>query len=99
MSALNSLIGCLDFVWIGWPGIPVDASSENDMKCELLLKFNCIPVFLAEDTASRYYNGFANGYSSSLIVVCCGPHFTMSQEMSNIRSWIGIHTKKQIWLS
>ena len=62
VSALNSLIGSLDFVWIGWPGITVDTIHEDEMKIELLEKFNCIPVFLSEGTASRYYNGFANGY-------------------------------------
>lgn len=61
VSALGSLTDSLEFIWIGWPGITVDGAHATEMKIELHKRFNCVPVFLPEEVASGYYNGFANG--------------------------------------
>jgi trehalose-6-phosphate synthase len=67
VSAINSLIGSIDFVWIGWPGISVQLSQQTQMSVELEREFKCVPVFIPEDIASNYYNGYSNGYPALLM--------------------------------
>lgn len=47
-------------IWIGWPGIIPESNEEEKEVSELLIKEQCLPVFMNEDLISNYYDGFSN---------------------------------------
>ncbi|KAJ1902220.1 Trehalose-6-P synthase/phosphatase complex synthase subunit [Kickxella alabastrina] len=59
VSALSGLKREMSFTWVGWPG--KDFGAEDRVKIDSLLKENsCSAVYLDDETAENYYNGFAN---------------------------------------
>ncbi|KAJ2159406.1 Trehalose-6-P synthase/phosphatase complex synthase subunit [Coemansia sp. RSA 552] len=59
VSALSGLKREMSFTWVGWPG--KDFGTEDRAKIDSLLKENsCGAVYLDDETAELYYNGFAN---------------------------------------
>ncbi|KAJ2369653.1 Trehalose-6-P synthase/phosphatase complex synthase subunit, partial [Coemansia sp. RSA 2607] len=59
VSALSGLKREMSFTWVGWPG--KDFGQEDRIKINSLLKENsCSAVYLDDETAELYYNGFAN---------------------------------------
>ncbi|GAA5839318.1 hypothetical protein JCM11251_003950 [Rhodosporidiobolus azoricus] len=59
----SALSGCkkkMDFLWIGWPGFDVPEIDREFITKKLQNDFSCIPVYLSEEVAERYYNGFSN---------------------------------------
>eukprot|EP00466_Bigelowiella_natans_P011203 jgi/Bigna1/72045/fgenesh1_pg.18_\ len=60
VSALKNLSGLYDMKWIGWVGSTVDDAAEQNWIRAELAKQNCHPVFLSEEIAEGYYNGFCN---------------------------------------
>ncbi|BGP13497.1 hypothetical protein JCM10213_000695 [Rhodosporidiobolus nylandii] len=59
----SALSGCkkkMDFTWIGWPGFDVPEIDRPFITKKLQTDFSCIPVYLSEEVAERYYNGFSN---------------------------------------
>ncbi|KAI9506587.1 glycosyltransferase family 20-domain-containing protein, partial [Coemansia spiralis] len=59
VSALSGLKREMSFTWVGWPG--KDFGDEDRKKINSLLKENsCSAVYLDDETAELYYNGFAN---------------------------------------
>ncbi|KAJ1666495.1 Trehalose-6-P synthase/phosphatase complex synthase subunit [Coemansia sp. RSA 1813] len=59
VSALSGLKREMSFTWVGWPG--KDFGQEDRTKINGLLKENsCSAVYLDDETAELYYNGFAN---------------------------------------
>ncbi|KAJ2557918.1 Trehalose-6-P synthase/phosphatase complex synthase subunit, partial [Coemansia sp. RSA 1933] len=59
VSALSGLKREMSFTWVGWPG--KDFGQEDRTKINSLLKENsCSAVYLDDETAEQYYNGFAN---------------------------------------
>ncbi|KAJ2523531.1 Trehalose-6-P synthase/phosphatase complex synthase subunit [Coemansia sp. RSA 1939] len=59
VSALSGLKREMSFTWVGWPG--KDFGQEDRLKINSLLKENsCSAVYLDDETAELYYNGFAN---------------------------------------
>ncbi|GAA5918668.1 hypothetical protein JCM6882_004181 [Rhodosporidiobolus microsporus] len=59
----SALSGCkkkMDFLWIGWPGFDVPEIDREFITKKLQTDFSCIPVYLSEEVAERYYNGFSN---------------------------------------
>lgn len=47
-------------IWIGWPGINVNDTEEQNKISKLLAKDQCIPIFLTDDLIENYYDGFSN---------------------------------------
>ena len=49
----------MDFKWIGWLGNGVNVREEDRAKVREKLKdeHDCLPVFLENDIADKYYNG------------------------------------------
>jgi trehalose 6-phosphate synthase/phosphatase len=47
-------------LWIGWSGINVENSSDEEEISSLLKKENLSPVFLNEEEILNYYEGFSN---------------------------------------
>ncbi|KAJ2263353.1 Trehalose-6-P synthase/phosphatase complex synthase subunit [Coemansia sp. RSA 376] len=59
VSALSGLKREMSFTWVGWPG--KDFGADDRVKIDSLLKENaCSAVYLDDETAELYYNGFAN---------------------------------------
>ncbi|KAJ2491349.1 Trehalose-6-P synthase/phosphatase complex synthase subunit [Coemansia sp. RSA 2050] len=59
VSALSGLKREMSFTWVGWPG--KDFGAEDRAKIDRLLGENsCSAVYLDDETAEQYYNGFAN---------------------------------------
>eukprot|EP00003_Mantamonas_plastica_P003262 TRINITY_DN12611_c0_g1_i1.p2 TRINITY_DN12611_c0_g1~~TRINITY_DN12611_c0_g1_i1.p2 ORF type:complete len:133 (+),score=31.36 TRINITY_DN12611_c0_g1_i1:124-522(+) len=52
--------GKMDFVWIGWPGLPVEEEEKPVLAKQLMEEVNCVPVFLSADLVDAFYNGFSN---------------------------------------
>jgi len=48
--------------WIGWPGLPSDSLTKNDMEriTTMLEAYQCYPVFLTQKQINLYYNGYSN---------------------------------------
>eukprot|EP00899_Mesostigma_viride_P018962 jgi/Mesvir1/27067/Mv20760-RA.1 len=47
-------------IWVGWPGLEVsDEGDRAELAAELHRK-GCIPVWLDEESANLYYNGYCN---------------------------------------
>ncbi|DAZ96531.1 TPA: hypothetical protein N0F65_011208 [Lagenidium giganteum] len=60
VTALNGIRDEVPFVWIGWLGEEIAHEDQNKVREKLAQEFNCIPVFLSKEVASRYYNDFSN---------------------------------------
>ncbi|XP_016672101.2 alpha,alpha-trehalose-phosphate synthase [UDP-forming] 1 isoform X1 [Gossypium hirsutum] len=59
---VSALLGVTEFDtrWIGWAGINVPDESGQKTLTEALAAKNCIPVFIEEEIAHQYYNGYCN---------------------------------------
>ncbi|WFD42634.1 hypothetical protein MPSI1_001280 [Malassezia psittaci] len=60
VSALRGIKTCMNFTWIGWPGISVPPSSIPYIETTLREEYHCTPVWLPDVLAERHYNGFSN---------------------------------------
>jgi trehalose 6-phosphate synthase/phosphatase len=61
VTALSSLAGKYEQVWIGWPGeLDLELIDQEEVKTKLKTDFNSIPVFLTKPQLNRYYYGFSN---------------------------------------
>lgn len=49
-----------DNVWVGWPGLFVEAAEEQQQVADQLRADSMAPVFLTEDEIRDYYEGFSN---------------------------------------
>ncbi|GMM49130.1 alpha,alpha-trehalose-phosphate synthase (UDP-forming) [Starmerella bacillaris] len=57
VSALSALGG---LQWLGWSGINVPDEYKAEVTDHLNKYFHCTPIFLSDDVADMYYNGFSN---------------------------------------
>lgn len=60
---VTALKGCreeLKAVWIGWLGQEIPASEQLAVRERLLRDYNAVPVFISDELAAKYYNGFSN---------------------------------------
>jgi len=57
VSALSALGG---LQWLGWSGIHIPDSDKPEVREHLESRYNCTPIFLSEEIADMYYNGFSN---------------------------------------
>ncbi|XP_047961786.1 alpha,alpha-trehalose-phosphate synthase [UDP-forming] 1-like [Salvia hispanica] len=59
---VSGLMGVKDFEqrWIGWAGVNVPDGAGQKALTAALAEKKCIPVFLDEDTANQYFNGYSN---------------------------------------
>ncbi|KAJ1935282.1 Trehalose-6-P synthase/phosphatase complex synthase subunit [Linderina macrospora] len=59
VAALSGLQKETSFKWVGWPGM--DFGADDRTKIDSLLAENSISaVYLDDETAELYYNGFSN---------------------------------------
>ncbi|KAJ2704312.1 Trehalose-6-P synthase/phosphatase complex synthase subunit [Coemansia sp. IMI 203386] len=59
VSALSGLKREMSFTWVGWPGKDFGVNDRQKIN-ELLKENSCSAVYLDDETAELYYNGFAN---------------------------------------
>eukprot|EP00834_Sanchytrium_tribonematis_P005469 NODE_332_length_9388_cov_1.370008.p2 type:complete len:651 gc:universal NODE_332_length_9388_cov_1.370008:3132-5084(+) len=59
VSALSGLAKEMTFKWIGWTGIEIPKEKQAQVIRELA-DLNCVPVFMPDDVAELFYNGFSN---------------------------------------
>lgn len=57
VSALSALGG---LQWFGWSGVHIPDEHKEEVVEHLDKYFHCTPIFLSEDVADMYYNGFSN---------------------------------------
>lgn len=60
VTALAGTREDLNALWIGWLGQEVPKEEQEMIAAKLLSEYNAVPVFLSDDLASKYYNGFSN---------------------------------------
>ena len=60
VTGLRGLSKRTTFHWYGWPGLEVPQAETAYLTQRLEEKYGAIPVFLDDDLAELYYNGFAS---------------------------------------
>ncbi|KLU60851.1 trehalose-phosphate synthase [Peptococcaceae bacterium CEB3] len=56
----GSASGDVEYVWIGWPGLTVPESLQEEVTSRLHADFRAHPVFLTEEAMDKFYHGFCN---------------------------------------
>ncbi len=59
-TGLNSLSDEIEKIWIGWPGIDIQAEEEKQKVRAKLKEQDLVPVFLTQEEIKLYYEGFSN---------------------------------------
>ncbi|EME32832.1 alpha,alpha-trehalose-phosphate synthase (UDP-forming) isoform 2 [Galdieria sulphuraria] len=60
VSALKGVKSLMPFLWIGWPGTEIDPNERDYVRNKLREGYSCFPVFITDEQANLYYNGFCN---------------------------------------
>jgi trehalose 6-phosphate synthase/phosphatase len=60
VSALAGVKNQIPFIWVGWTGMEVASSDQEAMRQRFQNELSCYPVFLSDELAHNYYNGFCN---------------------------------------
>ena len=60
MSGLRGLSKRTTFNWYGWPGLEIPPAETAYLTTRLKEEYGAVPVFLNDDLADLYYNGFAS---------------------------------------
>ncbi|KAL2801686.1 glycosyl transferase [Aspergillus granulosus] len=58
-GALSGLAKSMPFRWFGWPGLEIRQDDEGLVR-QKAAEYNVLPIFLENNLAHRYYNGFSN---------------------------------------
>lgn len=56
----KSAHGISDFLWLGWPGMSIEASDEQLIRDEIKQIFKASPVFFSQSLMDKVYLGFCN---------------------------------------
>ena len=60
ISGVSGLSQTIPYTWYGWPGIEIPEEETAALSCRLKDEYGSVPVFLDDELADRYYNGFAS---------------------------------------
>ena len=60
ISGVSGLSHTTPYTWYGWPGLEIPEAEAAALSGRLRDDFGAVPVFLDDDLADRYYNGFAS---------------------------------------
>ncbi|KAB8069157.1 alpha, alpha-trehalose-phosphate synthase 2 (trehalose-6-phosphate UDP-glucose phosphate glucosyltransferase) tpsB [Aspergillus leporis] len=58
-GALGGLAKSMPFRWFGWPGLEIPQEDEELVR-QKTVDYDVLPIFLDNDLANKYYNGFSN---------------------------------------
>ena len=58
-TGLRSMQESYDTLWVGWPG-PVGKEDREEVKRTLQANYGCLPVFISDQLAEKYYEGYSN---------------------------------------
>ncbi|MDI6879324.1 MAG: bifunctional alpha,alpha-trehalose-phosphate synthase (UDP-forming)/trehalose-phosphatase [Desulfitobacteriaceae bacterium] len=59
-SLKGSASGDVEYIWVGWPGLTVLHTLQEQVKSRMQREFRAHPVFLAEEAMDKFYHGFCN---------------------------------------
>ena len=60
ISGVSGLSKTVPYTWYGWPGLEIPEAETAAVSRRLRDDFGSVPVFLDDELADRYYNGFAS---------------------------------------
>ncbi len=60
VSGVSGLAGTIPYTWYGWPGLEIPEAEIATFTSRLKEECGSVPVFLDDELADRYYNGFAS---------------------------------------
>lgn len=63
ISGVSGLSQTIPYTWYGWPGLEIPEEETAALSSRLRDDFGSVPVFLDDELANRYYNGFASNIS------------------------------------
>ena len=62
ISGVSGLSQTIPYTWYGWPGLEIPEADIAALSRQLKDDFGSVPVFLDDELADRYYNGFASDF-------------------------------------
>ena len=69
ISGVSGLSQTTPYAWYGWPGLGILEAETAALTSRLRDDFGSVPVFLDDELADRYYNGFASNVPRALCAV------------------------------
>ena len=66
ISGVSGLSKTIPYTWYGWPGLEVPEADIAGLSSRLKDEFGSVPVFLDDELADGYYNGFASNLPIAL---------------------------------
>jgi trehalose-6-phosphate synthase len=60
-GALGGLAKSMPFRWFGWPGLEIPQEDEELVR-QKTVDYDVLPIFLDNDLANKYYNGFSSKF-------------------------------------
>ena len=60
ISGVSGFAKTVPYTWYGWPGIEIPESETAVLSTRLKDEYGSVPIFLDDELADRYYNGFAS---------------------------------------
>ncbi|KAI3633508.1 hypothetical protein MIR68_008455 [Amoeboaphelidium protococcarum] len=91
VSALSGLKKEMSFTWIGWPGVEIPEEEREGVRKSLMEQYNCLPVFISDDVAELYYNGFSNSILWPLF------HYLPGEINFNEDYWLAYNEANQLF--
>ena len=59
-SLRGSSLADTQYLWVGWPGITINEKVKEEVRSELISRFQNYPVFISERDMASFYYGFCN---------------------------------------
>ena len=63
VSAIRGLSRTTPFQWYGWPGLQIPEAEAESLTARLKEEYGAVPVYLNDDLADMYYNGFSSQWA------------------------------------
>ena len=73
VTGLSGLAKTTQFRWYGWPGLEVPGRETAPLTQKLQAEHDAVPVFIADQLAEKYYNGFSSTSCIALFRYECSP--------------------------
>ena len=74
ISGVSGLYKTIPYIWYGWPGIEIPEEETAALSSRLRDEFASVPVYLDDELADRYYNGFASNFPLILQILKGADH-------------------------